>query len=498
MLFADLSLHPQILKTVAAEGYATATPIQAQAVPHVLAGRDVLGCAQTGTGKTAAFAMPILHRLAADASANRRKPRCLVLCPTRELAVQIAESFTTYGRGLNLRLVTVFGGVSQFRQVDTLQRGVDIVVATPGRLEDLMDQRVIDLGGVNTLVLDEADRMLDMGFIMPIRRISKALSTQRQTLLFSATMLPEIRKLADSLLKNPAVINVTPANATAPKIEERAYRVDSKDKPALLAHLVKDLPMYRTIVFTRTKHGADRVVRDLHKRGIKSEAIHGNKSQNARQRALANFTADRIPVLVATDIASRGIDVDGITHVVNYDLTHEPETYVHRIGRTARAGASGMAISFCSREESSNLRAIERLIRRPIEQLINPLPPAVPNGASPLVAEIHETAHREARGLPRGEPREGGSNNRPRNTPNFRNTGGHGGKPKNRDNNAPRNEGGDRRPSEHAPRAVQSRGGHAPRAGDGTTARPRNGGHPLHKTGGGARPNQGGNRNGRR
>lgn len=377
MNFSELHLSAAILESIRVEGYTTATPIQAQAIPHVLAGKDVLGCAQTGTGKTAAFAMPVLHRLSAKAratGAGAHRPRCLVLCPTRELASQIAESFRVYGKGLQLRYTTVYGGVGQYPQVDALRRGVDIVVATPGRLMDLMQQRHVDLSAIEVLVLDEADRMLDMGFIQPIRRIVATLPANRQTLLFSATMVPQIRQLANSLLRDPAVVNVAPVQATTAKIEESVYKVQKADKPALLAHLVKNLPMYRTIVFTKTKHGADRVVRHLHVSGIRSEAIHGNKSQNARQRALANFAANKMPVLVATDIASRGIDVDGITHVVNYDITHEPETYVHRIGRTGRAGASGMAVSFCDREEVSNLRAIERLTRRAIAAVDNPLP----------------------------------------------------------------------------------------------------------------------------
>jgi ATP-dependent RNA helicase RhlE len=374
--FSDFQLSAPILQAIRAQDYTIPTPIQALAIPHVLAGKDVLGCAQTGTGKTAAFAMPILHRLtqAGAAGSAGKRPRCLVLCPTRELAAQIAESFSTYGKSLHVRLATVYGGVSQHWQVEALRRGLDILVATPGRLMDLMEQRHVDLTAVQTLVLDEADRMLDMGFIQPIRRIVAKLPHKRQTLLFSATMAPEIRRLADSLLRDPAVVDVAPVKATTQQIEESVYRVEKNDKAALLAHLVQNLPMYRTLVFVRTKHGADRVVRHLHARGIKAEAIHGNKSQNARQRALANFTANKIPVLIATDIASRGIDVDGITHVVNYDLTHEPETYIHRIGRTGRAGATGMAVSFCDREEVKNLQAIERLIRRAIPPMNNPLP----------------------------------------------------------------------------------------------------------------------------
>jgi len=403
LLFADLQLHPTILEAIKSEGYTVATPIQAQAIPYVLAGQDVLGCAQTGTGKTAAFAMPILHRLAGKPAVSNgpavpppptsheghgsrhargfsgHKPRVLLLCPTRELASQIADSFRAYGKGLNLKHVTIYGGVGQHPQVEALRRGVDIIIATPGRLMDLMEQRHVDLTAIEMLVLDEADRMLDMGFIQPIRRICSKLPANRQTLLFSATMAPEIRKLADSLLRQPAVVNIAPVAKTSAQIEESIYKVEKRDKPDLLAYLVQNLPMYRSLVFTKTKHGADRVVRHLHARGIKAEAIHGNKSQNNRQRALANFANNKIPVLVATDVASRGIDVDGITHVVNYDLTHEPETYVHRIGRTGRAGATGMAVSFCDREENSNLRAIERLIRRTIPVMVNPLPASDPS-----------------------------------------------------------------------------------------------------------------------
>jgi ATP-dependent RNA helicase RhlE len=381
MQFSDLKLASPILRAAKGEGYVTATPIQAQAIPHIMEGRDVLGSAQTGTGKTAAFAMPILHRLAASGAtgaAKARHIRCLVLCPTRELASQISESFRTYGRELSLRNTVIFGGVSQNRQVQALRQGVDILVATPGRLLDLLNQRLVDLRGVEVLVLDEADRMLDMGFIRDIRTIIQTLPPTRQALLFSATMPPEIRKLAGSILRNPVTVQVaTEANA-GERVQDCVYFVQKHDKPALLAHLVDELPMSRAIVFTRTKHGADKVVRHLHQRGIKAEAIHGNKSQNARQRALANFSGNKIPVLVATDIASRGIDVDGITHVVNYDLTHEPETYVHRIGRSARAGASGAAVSFCDREERAHLKAIEKLIRRAIPVKESQLPATAP------------------------------------------------------------------------------------------------------------------------
>jgi ATP-dependent RNA helicase RhlE len=368
MKFSDLRLIEPLLRAVAAAGYTDATPVQAQAIPHVLEGRDLLGCAQTGTGKTAAFALPLLQRLAANPVPIGHTPRvrCLILCPTRELATQIAGDFRTYGKHVRFRIATVFGGVNQNPQVQALRQGLDVLVATPGRLLDLIGQGFADLRNVETLVLDEADRMLDMGFINDIRKIVARLPHQKQTLLFSATMPMEIRKLADSLLRNPVGVQIAPPATTAAGIKESVYFVEKSNKPALLAHLVSTLPMTRAIVFTRTKHGADRVVRQLHSFGIRSEAIHGNKSQNARQRALDNFKACKIPVLVATDIASRGIDIDDVTHVVNFDISHEPDTYVHRIGRTARAGASGAAVSFCDREELPNLKGIEKLIRRSI------------------------------------------------------------------------------------------------------------------------------------
>ena len=361
MSFADLRLAEPILRAIS---YSSPTPIQAQAIPHVLQGRDVMGCAQTGTGKTAAFAMPILHHLfKSPRPGGGRRVRALVLCPTRELATQIAENFIEYGKHVDVRTTIVFGGVGERPQIEALRRGVDVLVATPGRLLDLMRQSHVDLRAVDTLVLDEADRMLDMGFIHDIRQIVAKVPAQRQTLMFSATMPQEIRKLAGSLLRQPAMVQVAPVASTVESVDQSVYFVDRHNKPALLAHLFHELPMSRAIVFTRTKHGADRVVRHLHRYGIRSEAIHGNKSQNARERALENFRRSRTPILVATDIASRGIDVDGVSHVVNYDLTHEPETYVHRIGRTARAGASGAAVAFCDPEEVPNLKAIERLIR---------------------------------------------------------------------------------------------------------------------------------------
>lgn len=368
MRFDELNLAKPLLHAVTRQGYETATPIQARAIPPVLSGRDVLGCAQTGTGKTAAFALPLLQRLGLNGSRSngRPKPRALVLCPTRELATQIGDAFVTYGKGLNVREVVIFGGVSQYRQVQKLRQGAEVIIATPGRLLDLINQGHVDLSGIEALVLDEADRMLDMGFIADIRKIAALTPSKRQTLLFSATMPPAIRSLADAMLREPAVVKIAPESATVDSVEQSVYFVERSNKPTLLAELVRDLPMDRAIVFTRTKHGADKVVRQLRRDGIAAEAIHGNKSQPQRQRSLASFRDGKVAALVATDIASRGIDVDGITHVVNYDLTHEPATYVHRIGRTARAGASGTAISFCDREEVGNLRAIEKMLREAI------------------------------------------------------------------------------------------------------------------------------------
>jgi ATP-dependent RNA helicase RhlE len=405
MNFVDLGLAEPLLRAVAAQGYVVATPVQAQSIPFVLAGHDLLGCAQTGTGKTAAFALPVLHRLSANATTGRGA-RCLVLCPTRELATQIAGDFRSYGRHLQFRAAVIFGGVNQNPQVQALRQGLDIIVATPGRLLDLIDQRFVDLRSVQTLVLDEADRMLDMGFIHDIRKIVALLPAKRQTLLFSATMPTEIRRLADSMLKNPKGVQIATNSATAEGIKESVYFVEKRNKPALLAHLVDFLPMSRAIVFTRTKHGADRVVRQLHGYGIRSEAIHGNKSQNARQRALENFRSSKLPVLVATDIASRGIDIDDVTHVVNFDISHEPETYVHRIGRTARAGAQGAAVSFCDRDELPNLKGIERLIRRAIP--VKTDHPTYAAAAAAAPAAVHQPTERGR--VQHGQPKQGQQN----------------------------------------------------------------------------------------
>jgi ATP-dependent RNA helicase RhlE len=362
--FADLGLSAPIQRAVAAENYTTPTPIQAKAIPQLLAGRDLLGCAQTGTGKTAAFALPILHRLSSDVRRPGPKAcRALVLTPTRELAAQIATSFATYGRHLRVSCAVVFGGVGQGPQVRALARGVDVLVATPGRLLDLMGQRLVRFDRLEVFVLDEADRMLDMGFIHDVREVIAALPKQRQSLFFSATMLPEVVRLAGTILNDPVKVEAHPVASPAELVEQRMMFVEKTGKLALLGRLLKDDGVSRALVFTRTKHGADRVVRQLARDGVPADAIHGNKSQNARTRALERFRTGASRVLVATDIAARGIDVEGITHVINYDLPNIPESYVHRIGRTARAGRRGVAISFCAAEERACLRDIEALIK---------------------------------------------------------------------------------------------------------------------------------------
>ncbi len=376
MRFEDLRLTEPLLRAVRTARYVEPTPIQAQAIPLVLAGRDVLGCAQTGTGKTAAFALPILQRLtnrSAQATAQPRRSRVLVLCPTRELAQQILESFRTYGRYTNVRQTVVFGGVKQGPQVRALRGGVDVLIATPGRLIDLMGQGLASVAGTEILVLDEADRMLDMGFLPDMRRILRHVPRQRQTLLFSATMPPPIRKLAGDILHDPAPVQVSRVSSPTPLVAHWVYHVEKLEKQALLTHLLTQTPHTRALVFTRTKHGADKVVKKLVKAGVPAAALHGNKSQGARTRALDEFRTAETPVLVATDIAARGLDVEDISHVINYDLTHEPETYVHRIGRTGRAGAAGTALSFCTSQEHQDLRAIERLIREPLQRAAHAL-----------------------------------------------------------------------------------------------------------------------------
>ncbi len=353
------------MKALEGEGYQTPTPIQAQAIPHVLGGRDLLGIAQTGTGKTAAFALPILHQLAANRkAAPKRGCRVLVLSPTRELASQIDASFRTYGRHLGLSSTVVFGGVAASPQIRALANGVDILVATPGRLIDHLDGRVLRLDHTEILVLDEADQMLDLGFIHAIRRIVPMLPAARQSLLFSATMPKEIANLAAGLLKDPVRVAVTPVASTVERVEQRVILVESQNKRALLTEMLADQSIARALVFTRTKHGADRVVRHLTEAGLTATAIHGNKSQSQRETALAAFRAGSKRILVATDIAARGIDVEGVTHVINFELPNIPESYVHRIGRTARAGAAGIAISFCDAEERAHLGSIETLIRQ--------------------------------------------------------------------------------------------------------------------------------------
>jgi ATP-dependent RNA helicase RhlE len=365
--FSQLGLNTALLKSLNAEGYTVPTPIQLQAIPSVLAGKDLMGIAQTGTGKTAAFALPILHRLAADKrSAMRRGARVLVLSPTRELATQIAQSFKTYGRHTNLTVALIYGGVPHRPQVNAVSRGVDVLVATPGRLLQHVDEGSVVLSGTEILVLDEADQMLDMGFIRPIRQILSKLSARRQSLFFSATMPREIGALAAEMLRDPVRVAVTPAATTVDRVAQSVIHVDAKKKYSLLIELFADPKMRRTLVFTRTKRGADKVARHLEAAGIKVAAIHGNKSQGQREAALGAFRAGRIRGLVATDIAARGIDIDEVTHVVNYELPNVPESYVHRIGRTARAGAEGVAISLCGSEERPFLRDIERLTRQTI------------------------------------------------------------------------------------------------------------------------------------
>jgi ATP-dependent RNA helicase RhlE len=362
--FHDFKLNDAIARALTEEKYATPTPIQAQTIPTVMAGRDVVGIAQTGTGKTAAFALPILHRLAANPRTTEPKTcRVLVLSPTRELSGQILDSFRAYGRHLRLRSALAIGGVSMGAQVRSLFHGVDILVATPGRLLDLVQSNALRLGSVECFVLDEADRMLDMGFIADIRKIVAKLPANRQTLMFSATMPGAIADLAAHMLRDPVKVAVTPTASTAERIDQRIIRVDRAAKPAILVDLLRQETIDRALVFTRTKHGADKVVRRLNGAGIAAEAIHGNKSQGQRERVLAAFRSGKVRTLVATDIAARGIDVDGISHVVNFDLPNVPETYVHRIGRTARAGADGIAISLCDAEEMALLRDIEKLIR---------------------------------------------------------------------------------------------------------------------------------------
>ena len=418
MSFQNLGLAPELLRALADAGYAEPTPIQAQAIPLVLEGRDVLAAAQTGTGKTAAFVLPILHRLA---SGPARSPRALVLVPTRELAAQVVESVETYGRHLRVRSAVIFGGVSINPQIERLRRGVDLIVATPGRLLDHAQQRTVDLSGIEMLVLDEADRMLDMGFIRDIRRLIALLPARRQNLLFSATFNDEIRALAQSLLNRPASVEVAPRNTTAAQITQRVHPVDKARKTALIAHLVTSGEWHQVLVFTRTKHGANRLAEQLARSGIETAAIHGNKSQNARTKALADFKDGRVRLLVATDIAARGIDIDGLPYVINHELPNVPEDYVPRIGRTGRAGSSGEAVSLVSGEEQPLLRDIQRLLRREIPASVIA---GFEVGSAPLAGEI--VAHPEA---PRGP--------RPGQRPPRQNASNGAGAPRNRDDGRP-------------------------------------------------------------
>ncbi len=411
MTFEELKLAEPLLRAVTAEGYTIPTPIQVQAIPPAMEGRDVLGCAQTGTGKTAAFALPILQRLSVGRPvppAQGRPIRALILTPTRELASQIAESFQAYGRFTKLSWAVIFGGVGQNAQEQTLRRGVDVLVATPGRLLDLMNQGFVSYKALEVFVLDEADRMLDMGFIHDVKRVIAKLPTKRQTLFFSATMPPEIQQLSRGILTNPAKVEVVPQSTTAETVDQRMYFVEREQKRHLLVHLMGDAGISRALVFTRTKHGANRVTKQLVAARISAEAIHGNKSQNARERALDAFKDGSCRVLVATDIAARGIDIDGITHVINFDLPNIPESYVHRIGRTGRAGASGTALSFCDGEERAYLKDIERTIRRQVPVVADhPFRPGSPGAAvsSPDPAGPDREGQRSSRG---GQRRSGG------------------------------------------------------------------------------------------
>jgi len=404
MSFELLGLKPELLRAVSEKGYTTPSPIQSQAIPAVLSGRDLIAGAQTGTGKTAAFVLPILQRLTAESSSGR-SPRALVLTPTRELAAQVAESARNYGKYVSVRTAVVFGGVSINPQIDAMRSGCDLLIATPGRLLDLAEQRAVDLREVRYFVLDEADRMLDMGFIRAIRQVLKLLPPQRQNLMFSATYSEEIRELANRFLRNPVTVEVAPRNATADRVEQTVYRVSKDHKRHLLAHLIDSGNWHQVLVFTRTKHGANRLAQQLEGSGIRSAAIHGNKSQGARVRALADFKDNKVTALVATEVAARGLDIKELPHVVNYELPNVPEDYVHRIGRTARAGGTGSAVSLVAPDEGPLLRDIERLLRRslPVAQL-----PEYPVKASPAGSSDSRGERSDHRGDHRGGSRNGG------------------------------------------------------------------------------------------
>lgn len=405
MSFRNLQLIEPVLKALSDEGYVTPTAIQNQSIPVILEGKDLLGCAQTGTGKTAAFALPLLqlmHQQHSLTKGNRPAIKALILTPTRELAIQIEESFRCYGKYLDLKHLVIFGGVPQSSQVNTLRRGVDILVATPGRLLDLLNQNVLTLRDIQFFVLDEADRMLDMGFVHDVKRIISKLPTQRQTLFFSATMPREIQQLANILLKDPVKVQVAPVSSAAETIQQAIYFVDKANKRHLLTHLLEDATIRTALVFARTKHGADKISKELNRAGIRSEAIHGNKSQNARQAALQNFKSRRTRVLVATDIAARGIDIDELEHVINYELPNVPETYVHRIGRTGRAGANGTAISFCDHDEKPFLKDIQQLLARNIPVI----------GDHPFLLNISPVSQKPMAAQSSNEGRNGSGRNR--------------------------------------------------------------------------------------
>ncbi len=406
MLFEDLMLSTSIQKAVADNGYTEPTPIQAQAIPIIMEGRDLIGCAQTGTGKTAAFAIPIIHQLHSVIGSSKRHKtiRALVVTPTRELAVQIGQSFDTYAKYTNLTQLTIFGGVSQVSQVDQLRKGVDVLIATPGRLLDLNKQGFINLDHLHTLVLDEADQMLDMGFVNDVKKIVKLTPDNRQTLLFSATMPLAIRELAEIFLKNPASVTVSPVSSTAEKVDQKIYFVDKTEKRNMLYHLIRNEKLSDVLVFSRTKHGADNIVKSLRKHGVAAEAIHGNKSQGARQRVLEAFKSKEVGVLVATDIAARGIDIDQLPYVINFDLPNIPETYVHRIGRTGRAGNGGTAISFCGQDEAPYWKDIKRLIKVDVEVI----------DEHPYPWKEGSPEEKAAPQKPKPTNRSGGSNNKSR------------------------------------------------------------------------------------
>ena len=442
MNFNELAIISPILEALAEEGYTIPTPIQAQAIPLVNAGRDLLGCAQTGTGKTAAFSIPTLQRLYTKKQSGQwsNKIKALILTPTRELAIQIDESLAAYGRHLDLRHAVIFGGVGQKSQTDALRNGIDILTATPGRLLDLMNQGFVNLKHVEFFVLDEADRMLDMGFIHDVRKVLAQLPKERQSLFFSATMPEEIVKLAGTILTNPAKVEVTPASSTADTVAQKVYMVEKDDKRSLLLHLLEDKAIESALVFSRTKHGADKVAEFLNKHGVKTEAIHGNKAQNARQRALSNFKEHTTRVLVATDIAARGIDIDSLSHVFNYELPNIPESYVHRIGRTGRAGASGIAISFCETDERAYLKDIQKLIGKVVPVELNN--PYKSDNLDPIEwAKPPKPEPKQGRGG--RSPREGGSREN-------NNGGGRNGQPQGRSNDGRRD---NPRPAQGQPRA---------------------------------------------